>query len=78
MPTAGLLNTIGAPQLGLESTYKAMYTHTPMPTTPLAPDSSSAVAAILEDLAALGYETKAGLVCMGKGNAGGIALLPCI
>lgn len=58
MPTGGLLNTVGAPHLGWESTYKAMYTHTRISTAMTTDDSSDTVQEILGDLDALGYPAK--------------------
>jgi hypothetical protein len=58
VPTAGLLNIVGAPQLGEMSTYRAVYTPTPAAPRYTLPESNAAVAAVSAALATTGFPAR--------------------
>lgn len=56
--TAGLLNIIGAPHLGDDSTYRAMYVPRPVVLTLASTQSQDMVKTAMASLAAIGYPAK--------------------
>lgn len=70
VPTAGLLNTVGAPHLGHDSTYRAVYTPVRMYIAPRLPDSDATVAGIMRDLEGLGFPAQVGAAGCGWGPGG--------
>jgi hypothetical protein len=58
VPTAGLLNIVGAPHLGEVSTYRGVYTPTPAAPRHTLPESGATVAAVSAALATTGFPAR--------------------
>jgi len=58
VPTGGLLNIVGAPQLGAGSTYRASFTPTPAAPRAVLPSSPATVAAVSAALAQTGFPAR--------------------
>lgn len=75
VPTSGLLNTIGAPHLAVDSTYAATYTRSPLPhpvpSSPVVlPDSQAVVVGALRTLAQAGGQPPAPINPAGYWSSG--------